>query len=259
MKQLFTAIMVLILIASCKTPCNDIQIQQIQCANKFVTQSHTLPPFKSIVATGHASIELVNGSCCAKIAGLENELDRYQFTIQDQVLYVSAPAPVTNANIVIAASRVKDLIVTDNATITSKNFKTTGLSVAAHNNGTMNLEGRLAINKIGQMGNGRINIEWIDSNRLFIDSSSSGPLYLAGTVTNMVAKLTGSANLDARYLRAKKATVLTTDHARADVVALDALEAFAIDKSNIYYYKRPKHFTPLTKGSGNVLHPDWIN
>jgi len=263
MKKLFTAIMVLPLIAGCTIPCNDNdndtqQISYIK-SNEFITKNHTLPSFNSIVVTGYASIELINGPCGTKISGLRKQSDPHQFAIQDQVLYVSAPASTANANIAIPASRIKNLTVTDNATVTSKNLKTAGLNIAAHNNGTINLEGQLAINKITQTGNGRINIEWIDSNRLFIDSNSSGPLYLAGTVTHMVAKLTGNADLDARYLRAKKASILTTDHARADIVVLDTLNAFAIDNSSIYYYKRPKNLTPLTKDSGNVLHPDWMN
>ncbi|EKE00589.1 MAG: hypothetical protein ACD_21C00323G0004 [uncultured bacterium] len=208
---------------------------------------------------GNTAIELANGSYAASITGIKESLNGYQFNIKDQVLYVGTTASASNVAIKLFAPGLKNLTVTDNATINAKNFKTAGLNVLAKNNGTINLEGQYAVNKLYQLGNGRINISWIDSEKLFIDSDSKGPIYLAGIVNSMVIKLTHNAYLDARYLRAQKASVFTTDNARADVLVLDTLGAFAIDKSNIYYYKRPPHFTVVTKGKGNVLHPDWIH
>src|SRR3989304_1274225 len=100
------------------------------------------------------------------------------------------------------------------------------------------LQGYEQINIIG-----RINISWIDSDKLLIKSYGSGPIYLAGVVNNMSAKLTRNADLDARYLRVQNANIIATDSAQAEVSVLDALDAFAIDKSSIYYYKKPKQLT----------------
>jgi hypothetical protein len=249
MKKLLIAATILIFTTGCyqKSISN---AQRLSSQDKITTQKYSLKPFKSIVLQGRASIELVNGSYAANATGMK---------VASQVLHVGTPALATNVPIKVFAPGLKNITVTDNATVSSKNFKTAGLSINAKNNGTINLEGQFAIDKIYQRGNGRINISWIDSNNLFIDSDSGGPIYLAGTANNMTIKLTRDSQLDARYLRAQKASVLTTDKARADVLAIDTLGAFAVDKSNVFYYKRPHDLTVLTKGSGNVLQPDWIH
>jgi hypothetical protein len=74
----------------------------------------------------------------------------------------------------------------------------------------------------------------------------------------MVVRLMRNAQFDARYLRVQKASVFTTDKARADILVLDVLGAFAIDDSNIFYHKRPQNLTVVTKGSGNVLYSGWV-
>ena len=206
-------------------------------------QMYDLPPFKSIVLNGNATVELVNGPYAT---------DDDKTIVKNQVLFITFKASK------ISAPRLKNITVANNSVVNAKNFKTSNLTITAKGNGTVNLEGKYNINKIYQYGSGRINIDWIDSDNLFIDSNSKGPIYLAGKVNSMVAKLTHNAMFDARYLRTKKASIFTTDTARAYIAVLDTLGAFAVDNSNIYYYKRPHKITVVTKGSGNVLHPDWI-
>ena len=117
----------------------------------------------------------------------------------------------------------------------------------------------LILIKFLKLGNGRINIDWIKTDSLIIEGSGSGPVYLAGETDNLVIKLMRKARLHARYLRAQKAHVFTTDNAIAEIFVLDTLGAYAVNNSNIYYYKRPKDITIVTKDTGNVLYPHWVN
>ena len=222
---------------------------------KLITQKHSLNRFKSVILSGNTTVELVNGQYATNITGSGKDLYSCHTDIRDQVLYINAKSSVA---IKLIVPGLKNITVTDNATLNAKDFITNNLTIIAKNNGTINLEGQFNIDKIYQRGNGRINITWVSSNKLFIDSNSGGPIYLAGIANNIVAKLTHNAQLDVRYLRTQKASVFTTDKAKADILVLDTLEAFAVDNSNIYYYKRPHYLTVVTRNSGNVLHPDWI-
>ena len=225
---------------------------------EIVTQKYNLLPFKSIALKGNAAIELVNGSYGAEVTGLRKDLYDNHITVTNQVLHIAKQLSANNPIIKVFSPGLKRITVAGNATVSAKDFKTAGLTITAKDNGTINIEGRYIIDKIYQRGNGRINISWIDGDNLFIDSRSSGPICLSGAVNNMVAKLTHNSYFDARYLRAQKASVFTTDRAHADVLALNTLGAFAVDNSNIFYYKRPHNLTVVTNNSGNVLQPGWI-
>ena len=258
MKKLLFAVTILIFTIGChKAPVSNVQ--QSSYKREVITQKYSLQPFRSILLNGNITVELANGSHAASIDDTQENLQKYQFNVINHVLHVSVPVSANNTTIRVFAPGLKSITVTGNATVNAKDFKTAGLTVTAKDNGTINLEGQYVIDKIFQRGNGRIDISWINSANLFVDSHSSGPVCLAGTVNSMVVKLMHNAQFDARYLRAQKASVFTTDNARADILVLDTLGAFAIDNSNIFYHKRPQNLTVVTKGSGNVLHSDWVH
>jgi hypothetical protein len=255
MKKILVVAAGLIFIVGChKAP--TLKVRQIRAttgkiaSEAVMMQKYNLPPFKSIELNGNTTIELVNGSYAASVTGI---------TVTKQVLHVAAPLSANNLIIQVFSPGLKSITVAGNAAVNAKNFKTAGLTVIAKGSGTINLEGQYSIDKIYQSGNGKINISWIDSDNLFVSSSSSGSICLSGTVNSMVAKLTNKAYFDARYLRVQIASVFTTDEARADILALDTLGAFAVDSSNIFYYKNPRNLTVVTNHSGNVLQPDWIH
>lgn len=258
MKKILATTIILIFVAGCSGILTSNSNTNNFLGKTPITQKHKLKPFNSIVLTGNTIVELVNGTYAMHVTGTKETLPDYQYKIKDKILYVE-PRTTNLFQITIVAPKLKNITVIDNATLTAKNFKTGRLTIAAKNNGTINLEGWYAVDKIYQFGSGRINIRWLDSSQLFIESNSSGPIHLAGITKNIIAKLSGDTQLDARYLRAEKVSIFTTDNARADVLAVDTLDAFAVDKSNIYYYKRPLHYNVITKDSGNVLHPNWIH
>jgi hypothetical protein len=255
MKKLLVVAIILTFTVGCYTV--PLSSPKKYAVKETITKTYGLQPFKSIFLDSDTTIELSNGPYAAIIANVnEDDLYNYGFEVKDQVLRITA---ANNTLIKIVTPTLNKITVTSNATVNAKDFKTSGLTIIAKNNGTVNLEGQLGIDKIQQRGSGRINVSWIDSDQLFIDSDSAGPLCLAGNVTNMEAKLMNHAQLDARYLRTQNASVFTTDSAHADILVLNTLGGFAMDDSSIYYYKRPKNITVVTKESGNVLHPDWIH
>lgn len=268
MKKILVVVAVLIFNVGCfKAP--TIRVQQIPTTKKaisktvaqeaVVTQRYNLLPFKSLSLDGNTTVELINGPYAADVTGTEKDLCNYSFTITNQVLHIATPASANKFAIKLFAPGLESITVEGNATVSAKNFKNAGLIVTTKNHGSVNLEGRYTINKIYQRGNGEINIGWVDSDNLFVDSRSGGSVCLAGKVSSMVAKLTHNAKFDARYLRVQRASVFATDRARADIVVLNTLGGYAVDSANIFYYKKPRNLTVVTRDSGNVLQLGWIH
>src|SRR3990172_6740123 len=253
MKRVIVLAMLMVFIGGCGNM-SKTNKKSLNSAQEITSKHCDLKPFRSIVLSGNANVELVNGSHAIDVTGIRADKYNCQNRVMNQVLYTS-----NNNAVKITAPELRDITVVDHATISSKDFKTKKLSITAKDRGTVNLEGNFNVDNISQFGDGRINISWIDSDKLLIKSYGSGPIYLAGVVNNMSAKLTRNADLDARYLRVQNANIIATDSAQAEVSVLDALDAFAIDKSNIYYYKKPKQLTVVTRASGNVLQLDWIS
>lgn len=225
---------------------------------EITTQHCDLKSFTTLVAGGNAKVELASGADSIDITGIQQNRFVCPSNSRSQTLDVSNIANRNiNAVIKISAANLKNITVTDGATISAQAFKANNLTVVAKDYGTINLAGHFNIKQIFQLGSGRINIDWIDSDSLNIEGQGHGPIYLAGRVNNLQVKLTGNAKLYARYLRAQKASAFTTDNALAEVMALDTLSAYAIDNSNIHYYKRPKDITIVTRDSGSVLYPHW--
>jgi len=255
MKKLLGLISGLILISGCA----DINSENTQ---KVTTTCHKLDTFKAIIVSGNARVRLVKGRTNQMVITGKN-FGKYadQNKVVNQVLYITG-GDDTLASEITATIRdsadLRSITVTNNAIINARDFTVKNLIITAKDNGTVNLEGWFNIDKIFQYGHGRINISWVSSDSLSITGQGSGPIYLGGRVDNLVAKLSKDAKLHAHYLRTMKAQVFTTDQAFAEVLVLDNLSAFAVDSSNIYYHKRPKNITVVTKGHGNVLYAGWI-
>lgn len=254
MKKIMILLMAIGFISGCSCGCFD-KTKNRNISSKITTKYCKLQPFRSIVVAGNTQVKLISGVNTIKIKGVGADEYDCQSGVKDNVLYVNSFED--NFTVVeISAKELNSITVIDRAEVNAKKIKSYGLVVIAKDHGTINLEGYLDIRKILQFGAGRINIGWLKSKQLSLIGSASGPVYLAGTVGKMVIKLTNDAALNARFLLAKKATVITTDDAHAEVMVLDDLNGFAIDRASIYYYKRPKHLNVVTRNMGNVLFLD---
>ena len=234
----------------------------VGCAKKTsvavvpITDVREISKFDSLVVTGSSNVELINGQSALIAYGYPQDIKDSNAHIAKNVLYIDKVNDKVKMS--IRTGSLRNISVFDKANVSSKDFKADNLNILAQNSGSIKLNGEIGINKIYQRGSGKIEVDWVNGDKLNVDSNSAGPIYLSGNADYLQAKLTNNAVMDARYLRVRSAAIFTTDNARADVLVLDALGAFAVDTSNIYYYKNPKHLTVVTKGSGNVLHPDWI-
>jgi hypothetical protein len=244
-------------VAGCQTMGPNKKELVTKITREITTKHCSLGSFYSVVMRGNARVEIANGAYGVDIIGIQ---DNYKCPDIDvnHVLNINTNNENINAIIKICVPKLKSITVFDNATVSTQDFKTNGLSIIAKDNGTINLEGQFGIDKISQFGSGRIDIGWVDTDSLIVEGNGNGPIYLAGHVDNLAVRLTKNARLYARYLRAKKAHSFTTDYALAEIWVSDALGAFAVNNSNIYYYKRPKDITIVTRDHGNVLYPHWV-
>lgn len=223
-----------------------------------ITTIHcSLSPFSSVVLGGDAKIELVNGPYAMDITGVKANTYKCKNSIKDQELYIdNLDQNISGATIKISTPALKKITVTGNAELQVKDVKNDKLTVIAKHHGAIKLDGQFNIDKILQYGKGRIDIDWIKSNNLIIKGYDNGPISLAGKASMMVVKLVNEARLYARYFRSQETAVVTADNAQAEVLALENLNALAVNNSSIYYYKKPKGLTVVTKDSGKVLQLD---
>lgn len=224
-----------------------------------ISKTICLPRFNSLVVNGDVTVEIDKGPQKLIVCGTLEDLEKFRVTIINCKLNICGKTTCTHPIYVkLCTPSLKNITVSGNASITKLNFYSECLSITARGNGSINLRGRFDAANIHQRGTGKIEMSWIDSDKLVVDSSNSGPIYLKGNVNCMLVKLIRDGNLDAKCLRAHKAVVLTTDDAVAHVFATKSLSAYASGNSNIYYYKRPPKLTVVTKDSGNVLKPNCI-
>ena len=222
-------------------------------SQRGVAKHCDLDIFDSIVIGGNSKVELVNGTCTIDV---EEGYYDCRKNVKGRTLHINSPN--SDAAIKVGVYELKKLIVQDNAEVCARDLRTDNLTIIAKGSGSINLQGKFKIGNISQFSRGMIHVEWIDNDKIHIEGSGSGPIYLAGRVHNMLAKLRKNSQLNARHLRVREASVFTTDRAIAEILVLDNLKAYAVDASNIYYYKRPKDLTVVTRDTGNVLHPDWM-
>lgn len=115
------------------------------------------------------------------------------------------------------------------------------------------LRGLINVNKINIHGASDVSLRWVQSQHLIVRGYDTSEIFLAGTADVLDAKLMDDAHLDARYLRSHTVLVQTEGGAKANVLALNSLNAFASGDSNIYYYKSPRYQLAQTEFMGNVL------
>lgn len=132
-----------------------------------------------------------------------------------------------------------------------------GLTLVANSLDQVQLIGVVPLTRLVAQGSGLVSVRWVSSPRLNITGQAWSHIKLAGRVGKLRAQLNGHSHLEAQNLRATDIWALTQDSAIARVFPTHSLRAFAENKSNIYYYKKPVALTRVVKQSGNVLQLDW--
>lgn len=170
-------------------------------------------------------------------------------TLFIQVFRIFKKRPV----ITVSITNLKRLIVNGSVNVTGDQVHSDGLSIISLGSGNIQLRGMMKVDQITQRGANYIALNWVNTTILTIDSKGRGKVFLAGLAQRIYARLRGAAILEAKYLRAKSIQIKTENHSVAYVMPLISLRAFALDKSNIYYYSNPKSLTLNTEELGNIL------
>jgi hypothetical protein len=118
-------------------------------------------------------------------------------------------------------------------------IKSSLLNVQDDGSGKVNLAGTMVLQSVTYSGTGPLSIYWIDSSDVTVTGNGKGRIFLAGTAGNLDVNVAERTYLDAKYLRAKRAFVRTSDYARTDVWTQCSLSTLAMGSSNIYYYSDP--------------------
>lgn len=236
----------------CCVSCAEYSKYQKQ-QSSIVANSYVFPAFNKIVVSGNARVELIDkgGLSYLYCNGMKRDVDNIGAYVKGDTLYISSTssAPYMWLNI----SNPRFITVMGNAFVRAGNLTSKKLGIAVNGNSSITLHGKIGLTMVNQVGSGKVDVRWVDSVSLIVTSSGSGPIYLSGSVKKLTAKLQGRAYLEARYLRAEAATVMTTGLAQAHVLATDILDAYADKASNVYYHKRPQQLNKVSFDSGNVF------
>jgi len=232
----------------------------------FIKHTLSVAPFNRINANGYFNLVIkgVRSASKSSVTIATYPAEPLRVHVADHTLYIKAPKyPLPGLKkrpvAVIRMPNLNGLVVAGPTNVTSKNLRGRKLNITASGSGKLNLLGVIDVDHIQQTGDNKINIRWVKSSTVYINSNGFGSIRLAGTAKVLYARLLGSSILHAAYLRTHYVQVLAKDKALAYVCPIDTLRAFASDSGNIYYYKYPKNITRNTEQSGNVLQMAWHN
>ncbi len=96
-------------------------------------------------------------------------------------------------------------------------------------------------------------LSWVKSPSLILCASEYAYIELAGIVNKLDAQLWNSAQLNARYLRARRAYVKTHDNSIAKIATTEHQHTLATDASDIQFYNLPEMKTDFMAFDGAVL------
>ena len=174
-------------------------------------------------------------------------------------LYITTDLPATTPlqdrpTVRLQISQLAALEVSGATTVSAQHLKNIPPFTVVHSSREKTrLTGELPIKKIIQKGTGILDIAWVKSHTLQVDADK-GIVRLAGKVRHLYARVHNTAILDAKHLRAQHVWIQTQQAGKADIMALNTLNAFAQNHSEIHYYKRPHLDVVInTYNSGNVM------
>ena len=230
----------------------------------FVQHNVSVSTFDAIHASGYFTVVIVNSRSAkqpaVKVAGYSFE--PIQVRVHHHTLYLQSPGhPVPGFNhreiVTVYTDHLEGLTVAGPTNVRGLDIYSNGLMIQSSGTGNILLRGKIQLNRIQQSGDNRINIRWVDSGMLYVNSTGRGSIHLAGVSNVLYARLRGHASLNAQYLRTHDVQVQTKNQSAASVCPTHTLRAFAFDHSNVYYYKYPKNITQYSAQSGNVLQMAW--
>lgn len=232
-------------------------------------QEFQLSPFYAIVANGAMDL-FVHGSKPFPSVTLQNfqRLQKYGretkqpkplMWVDNGVLYIdndnweqSKPMRID-----VNVKELNGLFITGKILVIGDHIRSRGMAIDDGSDRNMFLNGAMTMNWLNVHGKGSVRISWVTGRHVKVVGTGSGQIDLAGVVHDMSVRLYNKQHYDAQYLRTDNLMVFTRDDVLAKVFAINSLQNFAYDNSNILYYRTPHSLNRMTKGSGNVLQADW--
>jgi len=153
----------------------------------------------------------------------------------------------------IQGSLLEYLYLNHASHITLRDVSTPYLLGWIKNSDHIALQGQMALRELDVAQSHEVSVYWINSPLLSVYVKDAQGILLGGIAKVFNATASGNANLDARYLRANRVFIKTTDKAKATVVGLDVLNAMATQQSIIYYYAQPKLLSRSYWNQGTIL------
>lgn len=215
---------------------------------EVITNAYVPGPYNSIYVQGtmHMVIKGNQSYPCVKITGPRYALKYVTLSnINGQLSIVTVHntfgAPhVLPISVEIYTSNVQNLTLQGNGTYIISGIGSQGLNLNVSGNGTFNMTGgNVVLYQLDVGGNTQLNLYWVNTNNLIVHAGGGSKINLAGVATNLEVTLSGDAVLNAKYLRSQMAYVKTRDYSCAWVYVSQALNAYAKDYSDIYYYPDP--------------------
>lgn len=217
--------------------------------------------FDKIVVKDNIDVKLSNGNYGMTVMPYDNKCTKFYSNVDKNnslVLYLHS---CNNERVLVNVSMPNVHVIATHGVATvssnSKNFHANNLEIYAFDSSIIHLDGRINVTKIIQKSHGKIELMWVNSPNLRVESYCNGMVYLAGVAKNLFVKLKDSSFFMGKYLRTDDATILATHNSRGDVLVKKHLDAYADSSSLIVYYKLTKS-TIVTKNSGNVLQPETV-
>lgn len=140
-----------------------------------------------------------------------------------------------------------------NVSVDAQKLDTKQLTIIDASGGRVNLNGRIDVQRIYASQHSHLNITWVDSPVLVLYGNDHAHVNLAGNTKEFFIHLTGSAELDAQYLRAGAVTISSNAYSQSHLMPLNSFQGFAHQGSTVYLYHHPKHMNSHTWGAGNIF------
>lgn len=225
---------------------------------EIVRVHRNLPHFSAISVSDNLNVTVTGGAReSVVLTGEAATVQQISTTVSNGILYVKGSRSGRNADTTIhitTDSSLSALYATNSAQITANHIQSRGLVVHMDGSSCIRIRGHNVV-LMGVENNSTQNfmMSGINSRSVHLAGKGPGGFTLSGVTGNLTARLCGGMSLNAEHLKANYVYVRTEDNSLAIVTPIQALYAFAFQKSNIYYCKTPVKLVVRAEESGNVL------
>ncbi len=222
-------------------------------ASERVFQSFDLPDFTKVSSEYQSDLEIIGGSKHPSIV-LSGDPDLFPYvsrSVDNSELMIKAPKGV---HVIVKPSVLESVKVVGEGYLSAKGLnRAQNLEVALTGEVSGMIRGPIPIKHLVTVGESDVNLYWLDSDKFLLEMRDKTKVTLSGRCSSGELKLADNATLDARWLRCNELTVQSSNDARANVQAIEGLNAYAGGSSKVFYHSEPRRLTSFSSEYGQVL------